>query len=87
MFRPREWTCEVDQGHYGHRARKPTWLLYVGDVEPSPLVWGESNPPPIGTGKRAGNLESMSKNQRAATPPAFADLLVSLARLSATPGP
>jgi len=74
--------CEVDQGHYGHAARKPTWLLFVGDTEPPPLVWGASNPAPIGTGARAGNLESMSKRKRAATPPAFADLIVDLARLA-----
>lgn len=82
ILRPQEWVCEVDQGHYGHVARKPTWLLFVGDTEPPPLVWGASNPAPIGTGARAGNLESMSKRKRAATPPTFADLLVGLAHLA-----
>lgn len=81
MLRPGEWSCEVDQGHYGHVARKPTWLFYVG-AEPPPLRWGQSNPPPIGTGARRGNLESLSKVQRAATPRAFADLLVDLAHLA-----
>src|SRR6478609_11904694 len=23
------WTCQVEQGHYGHRARKATWLYAV----------------------------------------------------------
>lgn len=73
------WSCLVDQGHYGHVAQKPTWLYYVGDAEPPPLVWGPSSPPPIGSGARRGNLESMSKRARASTPAAFADLLVGLA--------
>ena len=78
LLRP-GFVCLVDQGHYGHAAKKPTWLYYVGDSPPPDLAWGPSSPPPIGTGARRGNLESMSKVQRAATPPAFADLLVSLA--------
>jgi hypothetical protein len=24
------WTCYVEQGHYGHTSRKPTWLLVAG---------------------------------------------------------
>lgn len=24
------WTCYVEQGHYGHASRKPTWLLAYG---------------------------------------------------------
>lgn len=33
------WTCCVGQGHYGHRARKMTWLYAVGVSLPS-LRWG-----------------------------------------------
>jgi len=79
----RAWVCEVDQGWYGHAAQKPTWLFAVlpPDVVPPALTWGPSNPPPIGSGARRGNLESMSKRQRAATPPAFADLLIAIAAL------
>lgn len=84
LFTP-GWTCCVDQGHHGHVARKPTWLYYVGESEPPPLRWGPADVVPIGTGARRGNLESMSKVQRAATPPAFADLLIGLARM-ARPG-
>lgn len=36
------WTCCVEQGHYRHRARKATWLYYVGDVGPPTLRWGPS---------------------------------------------
>lgn len=35
------WTCCVEQGHYGHRARKATWLYMHGLIPPS-LKWGPS---------------------------------------------
>ena len=85
LLRP-GYVCMVDQGHYGHAAKKPTWLYYVGDRAPPGLIWGPSNPAPIGTGARRGNLESLSKIKRAATPPAFADLLISLAERARTRG-
>ena len=83
LLRPLEWVCCVDQGHYGHPARKPTWLLYVGSMPPPPLIWGPSSPVAIGSGARRGNLESLSKIQRAATPANFAGLLVDLVRFGA----
>lgn len=33
------WTCHVEQGHYGHFSRKPTWLYAVGCDLPH-LIWG-----------------------------------------------
>lgn len=36
------WTCCVEQGHYGHRARKATWLYLVGMDSPPKLTWGPS---------------------------------------------
>lgn len=35
------WTCHVEQGHYGHLSRKPTWLYACGVDLPS-LIWGPS---------------------------------------------
>ncbi len=33
------WTCQVEQGHYGHMARKKTWL-YARGVDLPDLIWG-----------------------------------------------
>lgn len=84
------WTCCVDQGHFGHRARKPTWLLAKASELPS-LPWGPSEPAPsvnsttqvLPEGRRAsrtGICQRMSRKQRRATPPAFAEVLLSIAR-------
>lgn len=35
------WTCEVEQGHYGHMSRKKTWL-YAAGVSLPELKWGAS---------------------------------------------
>lgn len=32
------WTCYVEQGHYGHISRKPTWLYAIGTRLPE-LNW------------------------------------------------
>lgn len=37
------WTCCVEQGRYGHYARKPTLLYAVGTDRPE-LRWGKSDP-------------------------------------------
>ena len=40
------WTCCVEQGHYGHPARKRTWLWVharrLDDWHPPELIWGAS---------------------------------------------
>lgn len=73
------WTCCVDQGHYGHPARKPTWLYAYG-VDVFPLRWGPSPSVQHATSPRRGITETLSKKARAATPPAFRDELLRLAR-------
>lgn len=84
------WVCCVEQGHYGHLARKATWL-YAAGVELPSLRWGKSEAK-RGKGeiysneaerKRAvktGACQRLSKKQRAATPIEFRDLLLSIAR-------
>lgn len=88
LFSP-GWTCCVEQGHYGHLARKATWLYVVGP-RPAELIWGPSE------GKirldlgfhsaeeraAATTLKAplrLSKAQRLATPLAFRDVLLSIA--------
>ena len=85
------WTCCVEQGRYGHYARKPTWLYAKGVVLPE-LQWGKSqrNLRPdlverLGlqramrrgeVGGRGGGQDSMA---RIGTPPAFRELLLQIA--------
>mgnify|MGYP007032583599 CR=1 FL=1 len=76
------WTLPVVQFWWGHRAMKATWL-YIrgcapGDIPAYPLVLGES-PRVINTRKR-GSRPEVSKREREATPPKFAQWLVELAR-------
>jgi hypothetical protein len=81
------WTCCVDQGNYGHKAQKATWLYAVG-VQLPDLIWGKApRPANVGEGRRAirtGICQRLSKRQRAATPPAFRDLLITI-ELTAKP--
>lgn len=73
------FTCYVEQGHYGHRARKGTWLYACHASLPS-LPWGASQAVIQGPRTRTGAVQRMSKRERAATPAAFRDLLISIAR-------
>lgn len=80
------YTCCVYQGRYGHRAPKATWLYAVRTTLPT-LEWGPTEPRdlshlPEAERRRAiktGICQRLSRKQRAATPPAFADLLLGLA--------
>lgn len=65
------WACHVEQGHYGHRARKATWLYAFGTDTPS-LMWGPS--------PSTRPCEFLCSRERAATPAPFRDLLLSIAR-------
>lgn len=83
------WTCCVEQGHYGHRAAKATWLFCVG-VDPCELPefrWGHV-PNPIARCSEAmvadrpsKVLERLGKRERNLTPHEFAARLVALARV------
>lgn len=84
------FTCCVSQGHYGHRARKATWLYAVAAALPS-LHWGPTEPRErLDEGfhsaeerqraVRTGICQRLSKKQRLATPVPFRDLLLSIAR-------
>ncbi len=85
------WTCCVEQGHYGHRARKATWL-YAHGFAPPPLIWGKSKATlrledgfhSAAERRRAiktGICQRLSKRECAATPIPFRDLLLSIAAL------
>lgn len=71
------WTTQVDQGRYGHRARKRTWLYVVGDYLPH-LDWRPAQSERSWSGPRMGRPE-LTKRERSYTPPAFRDLLIAIA--------
>jgi hypothetical protein len=86
------WTCCVEQGRYGHYARKPT-LLYAMGCDLPYLDWGHSaaNFPAwaiekhgLAYCKRAGELAfkggGKDSGPRISTPPAFRDILISMAQ-------
>ncbi len=90
------WTCCVEQGHYGHKARKATWLYASGMASLPSLAWGPSSASVrLDDGyhsaeerRRAiktGICQRLSKKQRAATPVPFRDLLLSIARTAKEP--
>ena len=87
------WTCEVEQGRYGHYARKPTWLYAFGCDLPE-LEWGvsEANFPQwaldrygLDYCKRAGELAFKGGGKdsapRIGTPEPFRDILLNMARM------
>ncbi len=94
--RPYHWTCCVEQGGYGHPARKATWLYAVTADKPVDLIWGPSAGRRLDEGfhskterdaaRTAGQkpVKRLSTAQNLATPIPFRDLLISIAR-SATP--
>jgi hypothetical protein len=86
------WTCCVEQGRYGHYARKPT-LLYAYGVELPDLDWG-TGPHRIPTwaiekyglerAKRIGELSfkggGKDSSARIGTPEPFRDILIAMAK-------
>lgn len=91
------WTCCVEQGFYGHAARKATWL-YAHSVGLPSLRWGEGEQrlDPVMVERhgyeyaRRKGLVSMVGGKRKteirnATPPEFRDLLLSVAKTAYPP--
>lgn len=84
------WTCCVEQAHYGHRARKLTWL-YANGIKLPDLKWGRApgdfvrldqdfhSKEERARAVKTGACQRLSKRQRAATPIEFRDLLISMA--------
>jgi hypothetical protein len=88
------WTCCVEQGWYGHRARKATWLLAklsAGTVPPE-LIWGPSAGERLDEGfhsaeeRRAARSAGIKPRKRLstaenlATPIPFRELLLQISR-------
>ena len=76
----REYVCEVWQSAYGHKARKRTWLFYAGSP-PADLDWSR-NPGTHQCGWFDRIKPTLGKREASSTPIAFAEALVSLARLA-----
>lgn len=83
------WVCQVEQRHWGHRARKKTWLYAVlpPGVAPPAMHWGPGEVPEawISTDRPRAELaalgiDQLSHEEAAATPIEFRDLLLSIAR-------
>jgi hypothetical protein len=87
------WTCLVEQGRYGHFARKPTWLYVVSDGELPALKWGaaEQRLPAYAVerygyakARRIGVMAAVGGKDktliRNSTPSPFRDILISIAR-------
>jgi len=86
------WTCCVEQGWYGHPARKATWL-YAHGVNLPELVWGAApqrqrldegfhSKAERDAARAAGQKprKRLSSRECLSTPEAFRDVLISTAR-------
>lgn len=89
------YTCCVEQGNYGHPARKATWL-YVAHTSLPELRWGSSGQRlrlddgfhSADERRRAiktGLCQRLSHRQRAETPIDFRDLLIAIAATARSP--
>lgn len=82
------WSCRVEQGRYGHVARKATWLYAYGVTSLPSLRWGCERDQRFGAlvswcGNHTDALDTRPRVGKAAaarTPPEFRDLLLGIAR-------
>lgn len=92
------FTCYVEQGHYGHLARKPTWL-YACRTDLPALNWskGEQRLHPVALerygyekARRIGMMAMVGGKRkteiRNATPAAFRDVLLAIAATASGQG-
>lgn len=80
------WVAHVEQGNYGHAARKATWLYAFGVSLPE-LKWGKCRDRKAWISAdrprselAAQGIRQLQKREASATPPEFRDLLLSIAR-------
>ena len=91
-------TCYVEQGHYGHVSRKPTWLYVCHQIVLPQLKWDllpqRLHPTALAKygyekARRIGMMAMIGGKRkteiRNATPPEFRDVLLDLARRAARP--
>ena len=88
-----EFVCQVEQGKYGHPARKKTWLFCVPGRQktPPPLRWGPSTGTRMDEGFHSSEerrlarargvrpIKRLSRAQRIHTPLEFRDALIAIA--------
>lgn len=90
------WSAYVEQGRYGHRARKATWLYAFGVRRLPALRWGRTGYWPSYAKERGRRrfeaavswcrnhgleeVPRIGKREASATPPEFRDALLEIAR-------
>lgn len=83
VLRPLSYVTEVCQVDYGHKARKRTWLLYVGMAVPPPLRWGNTKATHVvgfSTNRcKRPMSDRLGSKASARTPIEFANTLINLA--------
>jgi len=84
------WVCEVWQSAYGHRANKATWLYASQSEKPQELNWArDKGTHQVGFHDQRGkerNKPTLCKREAAATPNAFKEVLISIAKTSTPTG-
>jgi hypothetical protein len=82
------WSCHVEQHRYGHPAKKATWLYAYGVTKLPSLDWGtvadgDSRALVSWCGNHTKSHDKrprVGKAKAAATPPAFREILIDIAR-------